>query len=71
MRAFLEERPVVYPVAIIDTFAPPADFETPKGLPMTYLIGPDGRVAKHFLGPVTAEGIEEMIADAGGPASGA
>ena len=71
MRAFLEERPVVYPVAIIDTFAPPADFETPKGLPMTYLIGPDGRVAKHFLGPVTAEGIEEMIADAGGPVSGA
>lgn len=67
MRAFLDERPVVYPIAILDPFAPPADFETPKGLPMTYLIAPDGRVAKQFLGPVTAEGIEAMIAEAGGP----
>lgn len=67
MRAFLDERPVVYPIAILDPFAPPADFETPKGLPMTYLIAPDGRVAKQFLGPVTAESIETMIAEAGGP----
>lgn len=70
LRAFLQAHPVVYPIAIIDTYAPPADFETPKGLPMTYLIAPDGRVAERFMGPVTAEGIEQMIEQAGGPAAG-
>ncbi|NYZ61680.1 TlpA family protein disulfide reductase [Luteimonas deserti] len=71
MQAFLTERPVVYPIAILDPYTPPADFETPKGLPMTYLIAPDGRVAEQILGPVTAEGLEAMIANAGGPATGA
>lgn len=71
MQAFLDQRPVVYPIAIVDPFAPPADFETPKGLPMTYLIAPDGRVARQILGPVTAESLEAMIAEAGGPAASA
>ncbi|GAB3731495.1 hypothetical protein GCM10028862_11600 [Luteimonas pelagia] len=68
MRAFLEARPVVYPVAIVDVYDPPADFETPRGLPMTYLLAPDGTVAKRFLGPVTAAEVEAAIAAAGGPA---
>lgn len=68
LRAFLEKHPVVYPVAIIDVYDPPADFATPRGLPMTYLIAPDGKVAKRFLGPVTAHDIEAAIAAAGGPA---
>lgn len=67
MRAFLVKHPVAYPVAIIDTFDPPAAFETPRGLPMTYLIGPDGKIADKFLGPVTAHDIEAAIAKAGGP----
>ena len=70
LRAFLDKHPVVYPVAIIDVYDPPADFATPRGLPMTYLIAPDGKVAKRFLGPVTAKDIEGAIAAAGGPASG-
>jgi thiol-disulfide isomerase/thioredoxin len=70
MRAFLEERPVVYPIALIDVFDPPADFETPRGLPVTYLIAPDGRVAKRFTGPVTAAQLEAEIAAAGGPKVG-
>ncbi|MDN5783009.1 MAG: TlpA family protein disulfide reductase, partial [Luteimonas sp.] len=57
LRAFLEKHPVVYPVAIVDVYNPPADFATPRGLPMTYLIAPDGKVAKQFLGPVTAQDI--------------
>ncbi|PBJ82746.1 thioredoxin [Lysobacteraceae bacterium NML93-0399] len=68
MRAFLLKHPVVYPIAIIDTFDPPADFDTPPGLPMTYLIGPDGEVVEKILGPVTAERLESLIAGAGGPA---
>lgn len=72
MQAFLKKHPVVYPVAIVDTMNPPADFATPRGLPMTYLIAPDGKVAKQFLGPVTATDIEAAIAAAGEPkASGA
>ncbi|MDH5822132.1 TlpA disulfide reductase family protein [Luteimonas sp. RD2P54] len=67
MRAFLDKHPVLYPVAIVDVYAPPADFETPRGLPMTYLIAPDGTVARQFLGPVTAHEIESAIAAAGGP----
>lgn len=67
MRAFLEKRPVVYPVAILDVYDPPQDFATPRGLPMTYLIAPDGRVARKFLGPVTAVEIEAAITAAGAP----
>ena len=62
MRAFLAKRPVTYPVAIVDTYDPPADFETPRGLPMTVLVAPDGRVAKQVTGPVTAKSIEDAMA---------
>lgn len=71
LRAFLQEHPVVYPIAIVDVYDPPADFATPRGLPMTYLIGPDGKVAKQFLGPVTAGEVEAAIAAAGGPKAAA
>jgi thiol-disulfide isomerase/thioredoxin len=68
MQAFLKEHPVAYPIAIIDTYAPPKDFATPRGLPMTYLIAPDGKIAKQFLGPVNAHDIEQAISAAGGKA---
>ena len=61
MQAFLKKHPVVYPIAIVDVYNPPADFATPRGLPMTYLIAPDGKVAKQFLGPVTAKDIEKFV----------
>lgn len=61
MEAFLKEHPMSYPMAIIDTYNPPADFDTPRGLPMTYLIAPDGKVAKQFLGPTTSEELTKMI----------
>ncbi len=66
MQAFLKEHPVVYPIAIVDVMSPPADFATPRGLPMTYLIDPQGKLAKEFAGPVTAGDIEALIAAAGG-----
>ena len=67
MKAFLTKHPVSYPIAMVDVYDPPKDFETPAGLPTTYLIGPDGKVAKRFLGPVEPYEIEQAIADAGGP----
>lgn len=67
MRAFLGKHPVVYPIAIVDVTAPPAVFEVPRGLPVSHLIGPDGKLVKSFLGPVTASQIEAVIAENGGP----
>jgi thiol-disulfide isomerase/thioredoxin len=66
MQAFLKEHPVSYPIAILDTYAPPKDFATPRGLPMSYLIAPDGKVAKQFLGPISAHDIEAAVTAAGG-----
>ena len=70
MRAFYDEkvRPE-YPVAIVDVYNPPADFDTPRGLPFTVLVDPDGRVAHKFLGPVTGAEIEAKIAEVGAPAA--
>jgi thiol-disulfide isomerase/thioredoxin len=70
MEAFLKQHPFSYPMAILDVYKPLADFETPRGLPMTYLISPEGKVAKKFLGPVTSEELGKAIADHGtvGPA---
>lgn len=68
LRAFLKKHPVVYPIAVVDTYDPPKAFATPRGLPMTYLIAPDGRMVRKFMGPVTAKDIEGEIAKAGGPA---
>lgn len=61
MRTFMQEHPIGYPVAIVDVYDPPKDFEAPRGLPMTYLIGPDGAVAKKFLGPVTSKELAAAI----------
>lgn len=67
MRAFLVEHPVSYPIAIIDVYEPPAAFPAPRGLPMTWLIGPEGQVAKHFLGPITVRDLEQAIVAAATP----
>lgn len=61
MRAFLKQRPVRYPIALVDTYDPPADFPTPRGLPMTHVIAPDGRIAKSFMGPVTGAELAAVI----------
>jgi thiol-disulfide isomerase/thioredoxin len=66
MEAFLAQRPIPYPIAIVDTFGPPTDFGIPRGLPTTFLIAPDGKVAATHLGPVTSEDLLKDIAGAGG-----
>jgi len=66
MVAFLAKRPIPYPIAVLDVYAPPADFDSPRGLPMTYLIAPDGKVAKNFFGPVTSAELAKLIDGAAG-----
>jgi len=61
---FLKTHALSYPVAQVDVMDPPKDFDTPKGLPNTYLIAPDGHVAKAFLGPITSKEIDAVIAAA-------
>ena len=58
---FLKKRPVAYPIAQIDPNAPPQDFDPPRGLPTTYLIAPDGTIARHFLGPIRDKDLEQAI----------
>jgi len=68
MRAFYAEKvKPEYPVAIVDVYNPPADFDTPRGLPFTVLVAPDGAVAHKFLGPVTGADIEAKIVEVGAP----
>lgn len=64
LRAFLADHPVGYPLAIVDVYAPPGAFATPRGLPATHLVAPDGRLADSFMGPVTAEELGRAIAAA-------
>jgi len=72
MRAFYAEKvKPEYPVSIIDPFTPPADFETPRGLPFTVLIDPQGAVAHQFLGPVTGADIEAKISEVSAAAASA
>lgn len=61
MQAFLKAHTPTYPIAILDTFNPPRDFDAPQGLPMTVIVAPDGRVAKKVLGPVTMAAIDDVV----------
>ena len=65
MEAFLAKRSIPYPIALVDTFGPPSDFGIPRGLPMTYLISPEGRVAATHIGPVTSADLLADISAAG------
>ena len=58
---FLRKHPLSYPVAQVDIDNPPKDFDAPKGLPNTYVIAPDGHVAKSFMGPITTKDLETAI----------
>lgn len=64
LNRFLEKRPVRYPIAIADPYAPPAAFKVPRGLPTTHLIDPEGELAQSFMGPVTKADLERAIAEA-------
>jgi thiol-disulfide isomerase/thioredoxin len=70
MQDFLATHKPAYPIAILDTMNPPQDFETPRGLPMTVIVAPDGALAKTLLGPITLAMIEQAIAAHGAKAAG-
>ena len=61
IKAFVAKHPVVYPIAQVTLDKPAKDFDEPRGLPTTWLISPDGKVAKQFIGPVTATSLTAII----------
>jgi thiol-disulfide isomerase/thioredoxin len=61
IKAFIAKHPVVYPIAQVTLDKPVKDFDEPRGLPTTWLISPDGKVAKQFIGPVTATSLTAII----------
>ncbi len=61
VEAFAKAHPVSYPLALVDLDHAPGDFEAPRGLPTTYLIAPDGSVAKVFTGPITGEDLAKAM----------
>jgi thiol-disulfide isomerase/thioredoxin len=69
MEAFLKEHPFAYPIALVDVYKGLPDFPIPKGLPMTYLIAPDGKVAKQFLGPVAMKELASLVDTPGASAA--
>jgi len=60
--AFVKKHPVSYPLAQGDVYNPLPDFEVPRNLPVTYVIAPDGSVAKKFTGPITADDLDKVVA---------
>jgi thiol-disulfide isomerase/thioredoxin len=61
IRAFLGQHPVDIPVSQVTLDKPLKDFDEPLGLPTTWLIAPDGKVARHFMGPVTPAALSAAI----------
>ncbi|MDQ6646923.1 MAG: TlpA family protein disulfide reductase [Pseudomonadota bacterium] len=61
IKAFAAEHPVIYPIAQVTLDKPLKDFDEPRGLPTTYLIRPDGTVARTIVGPVTEASLAELI----------
>jgi thiol-disulfide isomerase/thioredoxin len=60
--AFAKKHPVDYPLAQLDMDDLPHGIDMPATLPTTYLIAPDGRLAKRFIGPVDAKLLDAAIA---------
>ncbi|HEX7325792.1 MAG TPA: TlpA disulfide reductase family protein [Rhodanobacteraceae bacterium] len=67
VRKFARKHPVGYPLAWIGMRNPPAGWQMPAGLPMSYLVAPDGRVVRQFVGPVDAKLLDAAINSASKP----
>ena len=58
---FVRKHSVGYPLAQLDVYEPLAGFESPRGLPTTYLVDPAGRIARKFTGPITGRDLGKAI----------
>ena len=67
LQIFLQAHPVSYPLAIIAKDAVPEELPTSAfGLrvrPLSYLIGPDGKVVDRFVGEIDADKLKQRMED--------
>lgn len=61
LRAFLRKHPVHYPVARVDPAHPPEGIAMPSVLPTTFLVAPDGHLARKFIGPLDLKALAAAI----------
>jgi thiol-disulfide isomerase/thioredoxin len=57
---FLLEYHVSYPILMVDVLAPPEPFGTPRVMPTSIVLDPEGRPVRTFVGPVTREMLEAV-----------
>ncbi len=60
LRAFVRERRINYPIVRVGE-QPVVPFEPLTGLPTTFLVSPQGDIARRHLGPVTAELLDSWL----------
>jgi peroxiredoxin len=61
--AYRTEMGVTFPLLLDETMGT-GDSYGVKGIPSTFLVGPDGRIADVHFGPLTAEQIAQMAQEA-------
>jgi cytochrome c biogenesis protein CcmG/thiol:disulfide interchange protein DsbE len=64
-RAFFEDRGGEWPVVVDGDGRIATDYGV-SGVPETYVVAPDGRVVAKLIGGVTSDGLDRVIAEAGG-----
>jgi len=62
LKAFVEEYFISYPVLLNGDLKPPHPRLMVPGLPVTYIISPDGELVARQVGTVTADALEKFLA---------
>ncbi len=61
IRAFLDDHPVAYPVAMVAPAEAPAGLPAPQVLPTTFVVGPDGKLVKTWVGPLDMRKLRRLV----------
>ncbi len=64
LQAFVDGLGVNYPI-LLAGITPPEGMPAILGLPMTFVVSPDGEIANRHLGPLTAAMLEDMLQESG------
>ena len=64
LQAFVDGLGVTYPI-LLAGITPPEGMPGILGLPMTFVVSPDGEIANRHLGPLTAAMLEGMLQESG------
>lgn len=65
IEAFLGKHPVHYAIALVDPVDPPAGLAEPDVLPTTFVVAPDGELARTFVGPLDMKKLAALVETGG------